>query len=181
METTLQFGPAEIEPAIERLAAELTPHLPVGAPFGLLGIANGGVPFARRLGAALEKAGVNALPLGVIDVVFSRDDVALAPIPKTSLPTNIPFDVDGATVILADDVIFSGRTARAALEELFHHGRPARVMLVTLFDRGGRKLPLQPDLTGFVKEVPAVTKVRVMLADQPSDKDGIYFLPTAQS
>lgn len=181
MEKTLHHGPDKIQKAIETLATSLADLVEKCSHLGVLGIANGGVPFARRLVQELEKSSGQPLPTGVLDVVFSRDDIAKAPIPKQSIPTSIPFDVEGSTVILADDVIFSGRTVRAALEELFQHGRPSRVVLVVLVDRGGRSLPIQPDFVGFTEDFPGLTTVKVRLSSTASEEDNISLHTTISS
>ena len=133
-----------IEQAIARVASAIavrhagTPHLL------LLGIANGGIVLAQRLTRKLKAAGLNP-GTGTIDISFHRDDIGRNPIPKEFSPTIIPHDVNGSTVILVDDVLYSGRTVKAALDELFDHGRPNRVELAVLVDRGGRLLPVAAD------------------------------------
>lgn len=122
----------------EALAEAMRPH--VTSETALVGIHTGGVWLAQRLHAALNLT----QPLGCIDVSFYRDDYAskgLHPQPQRS---NIPFDVEGAHIIIVDDVLYTGRTTRAALNELFDYGRPARVDLAVLVDRGGRELPIFP-------------------------------------
>lgn len=136
-----RIGSAEIQPAIRQLASAIARRHPAQPPI-LVGIANGGTTLARRLAALIPGA-----PCGVIDVSFHRDDISHHPIPKELLPTQIPVDVKGATVVLVDDVIFSGRTVKAALDELFDQGRPAKVELAVLVDRGGRKLPSPPTIS----------------------------------
>ncbi len=144
MATPRRIGSEEIQRAIERLAAAIVQRH-AGRPPVLLGIANGGITLARRLAARLAPA----VPVGVIDISFHRDDFGRNPIPKEFAATQIPGDVSGATVVLVDDVLFSGRTVKAALDELFDHGRPAKVELAVLVDRGGRKLPVAADYCGL--------------------------------
>jgi pyrimidine operon attenuation protein/uracil phosphoribosyltransferase len=127
------------------------------------GIANGGVIFARKLVQLLAQRLGRDIPLGVVNIAFHRDDIGLKPIPLNSAATDLPFDVDDATVILADDVYHTGRTARAALNELFDQGRPARVELAVLCDRGGRTLPILPDYTGLPIETAPGQQVEVKL------------------
>ncbi len=127
---------------------------------------------ARRLAAELPGA-----PCGVIDGSFHRDDIEGHPIPKEFSPTQIPADVGGATVVLVDDVLYSGRTAKAALDELFDHGRPAAVELAVLVDRGGRKLPLAADYCGLTVAAAEGQKVVVALDPQDSSNDSITFYP----
>jgi pyrimidine operon attenuation protein/uracil phosphoribosyltransferase len=112
---------------------------------GIVGIYSGGAWLAERLAAEL---GLEER-LGFIDVSFYRDDYAEKGLHAEVKPSQIPFEVDGATIILVDDVLYTGRTTRAAINELFDYGRPARIMLAALVDRGGRELPIAPD---FVAE-----------------------------
>jgi pyrimidine operon attenuation protein/uracil phosphoribosyltransferase len=165
--TPKRIGPGEIQSAIRQLASAIARRHPAPPPI-LLGIANGGIALASRLAALLPGA-----PCGVIDISFHRDDIDRNPIPKEFAPTQIPVDVDGATVVLVDDVIFSGRTAKAALDELFDHGRPATVELAVLVDRGGRRLPIAPDYRGLTLAAGDAEKVVVALDPQDPEKDGI--------
>lgn len=107
----------------------------------IVGIHSGGAWLAERFAAALQLTE----RLGFIDVSFYRDDYAEKGLPAEVKPTQIPFDVEGATVLLVDDVLYTGRTTRAAINELFDYGRPARIMLAALVDRGGRELPIAAD------------------------------------
>jgi pyrimidine operon attenuation protein/uracil phosphoribosyltransferase len=109
----------------------------------LVGIYSGGAWLADRLAADLQLAGHGRL--GYIDVSFYRDDYAEKGLPAEVKPSHIPFDVDGATILLVDDVLYTGRTTRAAINELFDYGRPARIMLAALVDRGERELPIAAD------------------------------------
>jgi pyrimidine operon attenuation protein/uracil phosphoribosyltransferase len=129
----------------------------------VVGIANGGVTLARKLVQLLGLRLFRSVHLGVVNIAFHRDDLGQKPIPLNSAATDLPFDVDEATVILADDVYFSGRTARAAVNELFDQGRPARVELAILSDRGHRILPIVPDYTGFTLETTPTQRVEVHL------------------
>jgi pyrimidine operon attenuation protein / uracil phosphoribosyltransferase len=145
---------SEIHAAIDRLALAISNRL--------LGIANGGIVLARRLAEKLANARV-----GTLDISFHRDDIDRHPIPKEFAPTHIPADVHGATVILVDDVLFSGRTVKAALDELFDHGRPTQVELAVLIDRGHRRMPLAADYIGLTLTTLATQKVVVTL--DPAD------------
>jgi pyrimidine operon attenuation protein/uracil phosphoribosyltransferase len=111
------------------------------ANLAIVGIHSGGAWLAERLAADL---GLTAR-LGVLDVSFYRDDFAVKGLHADIKPTQINFDVNGATILLVDDVLYTGRTTRAALNELFDYGRPARIMLAALADRGGRQLPVAAD------------------------------------
>jgi pyrimidine operon attenuation protein/uracil phosphoribosyltransferase len=111
----------------------------------IVGIHSGGAWLAERLAADLQLQE----RLGFIDVSFYRDDYAEKGLHAEVKPTQIPFEVDGATIVLVDDVLYTGRTTRAAINELFDYGRPARILLAALADRGGRELPIAAD---FVAE-----------------------------
>jgi pyrimidine operon attenuation protein/uracil phosphoribosyltransferase len=119
----------------------------------LVGIRRGGVALSARIAEEIAKAEGTAPPVGTVDISLYRDDAATAlPNPKIG-PTDIPFDVNGRDVVLVDDVLQSGRTVRAAIECLQDHGRPARVWLAVLCDRGGRELPIAPDFVGKTIEL----------------------------
>ncbi|MEO6243938.1 MAG: phosphoribosyltransferase family protein, partial [Opitutaceae bacterium] len=116
---------------------------------------------------------------GVIDISFHRDDIGRHPIPKEFFPTQIPVDVDGATILLVDDVLFSGRTVKAALDELFDHGRPAKVELAVLVDRGGRLMPVAADYVGFDLAAAPGEKIVVFLDRAKPARDAITIEPAA--
>ena len=169
----------EIHAAIERLALALAEHHAKTAPLILLGIANGGVELANRLAARLSTLAPRLrVNTGILDVSFHRDDIDRHPIPKEFVPTRIPIDVTGATVILVDDVLFSGRTVKAALDELFDHGRPAKVELAILIDRPGRRLPVSADYTGLsLEDVTPGCKVVVALDAAKPARDSVTVIP----
>ncbi len=163
------IGSREISDAIEKMADAIALAHRETKKLGILGLADGGIALSRRLADRVAKKLGREVPCGVIDISFHRDDISTNPIPKASNPTSIPFDIEEATVILADDVLSTGRSLRAAINEIFDQGRPARLQSATLFDRGGRLLPLRADFAGFVEEVPASRKVDVRLSgDEPS-------------
>jgi len=160
--TSPKHDAPSIHLAIDRVASALVRRHKGTARLLLLGVANGGIVLAHRLAAALKQAGLKP-GLGTIDISFHRDDIGRNPIPKEFSPTLIPHDVNGATVILVDDVLHSGRTVKAALDELFDHGRPASVELAVLVDRGGRLLPVAATYTGITLVAADDEKVRVRL------------------
>ena len=133
-------------PDAEQLLASLTDRMrpAVGPNTGLVGIHTGGVWLAERLHQALGLK----LPLGTLDVSFYRDDFNKKGLRRNVKSSDIPFDIDGCDVIIVDDVLYTGRTIRAAINELFDYGRPARIRLATLVDRGGRELPVSADFSG---------------------------------
>jgi pyrimidine operon attenuation protein/uracil phosphoribosyltransferase len=157
------IGSREVHAAIERLAAAIRSRHKSTDRLLVLGIANGGIVLARRLAARLSIQKV-----GDLDISFHRDDLGSHPVPKEYTPTLLPGDVNGATVILVDDVLFTGRTVKAALDELFDHGRPSSVELAVLVDRGSRRLPVTADFSGASISASEEEDVVVLLSDDPS-------------
>lgn len=144
---------------LRRMAHEILERNP--GPVSLVGIHTRGVPLARRLAALLEEFDPSRgrIPCGQLDISFHRDDVGRSlPVPKQ---TDIPFDLAGATVILVDDVLFSGRTIRAALNALVDLGRAGSIQLAVLIDRGHRELPIRADYVG--KNLPTARDQRVLV------------------
>lgn len=169
------IGGERLEAALMRLAEELMARYPRLEQILLVGVANGGLALARRLARMLEAMSGQAVTCGVINTSFHRDDIGHRPIPKEFTRTELPETIDGATVILVDDVIQTGRTARAALSELFDQGRPEQVELLVLCDRGNRRLPIEPTYSGLKVEVPAPYRVKLHLGEQASSEDRIIF------
>lgn len=143
---------------LTRLAHEIAERNASGADVLLVGIQDSGVPIARRLGGLLAGIWGQSVPVGTLDISLHRDDLDQRVAP-TLRPTEIPCDINGRTVILVDDVLFSGRTIRAAMDALTDLGRAARVQLAVLVDRGHRELPIRPDFVG--REVPTAPDERV--------------------
>ncbi len=113
----------------------------------LVGLQTGGLPLSARLAEVLKEIGHHEVPVGTIDVAFYRDDIGLRPVlPEAA--TEIPGDLDGRVVVLVDDVLFTGRTIRAALDALHDYGRPKAVQLAVMVDRGHREVPIRPDFVG---------------------------------
>ncbi len=146
--------------AVDRMAHEILERLGGTGNMVLMGIQRRGVDLAGMIRAAITEAEGGEVPTGTLDITFYRDDLmALGPRPvvgETVLPRG---GVDGMAVVLVDDVLYTGRTARAALNELMDWGRPARILLCVLVDRGDRELPIQPDIVG--REMPVVANQRV--------------------
>src|SRR6516164_7834949 len=143
----------DVRRALTRLAHEVAERNPGGRPVALVGVHRRGAFLARRLKDLLEGLLDADVPLGDLDIGFYRDDVRGRPIgDRGAAPivhaSHIDFDVTGRTVVIVDDVLFTGRTARAAIEALFDYGRPERVQLAVLADRGHRELPIRPDYVG---------------------------------
>lgn len=174
------YGAAEIEAAITRLATAISERHPATQKLLLLGIANGGIELARRLAERVTRRRPERVAqAGVLDISFHRDDIGRHPIPKEFQPTHIPADVHGATIVLVDDVLFSGRTMKAALDELFDHGRPTKVELAVLVDRGGRRLPFAADYVGFSVPTHHGEKVVVSLDPKNPKRDAVRIEPAS--
>lgn len=142
------FSAAETADALARIAGEIVEENAGADELAVVGIHTGGVPLAERLVAALERLGARPAATGTVDITLYRDDLSqIGPAPVVR-STDITFDVAGMTVVLVDDVIFTGRTVRAAIDNLMDLGRPRRIELAVLIDRGGRELPIQPDFVG---------------------------------
>jgi len=153
------LGEEDVRRALTRIAHEILERNPGDPPPALVGIHRRGAFLAQRLQALLsEELDVEVL-LGDLDIGFYRDDVAIRPEAPVLHASHIDFDIAGLTVVIVDDVLFTGRTVRAAIEALFDYGRPARVQLAVLADRGHRELPIRPDYVG--KNLPTAWGERV--------------------
>lgn len=156
---------SEIGRAVTRIAHEILERERGAADLVLVGIAARGDDLARRLAAEIERIEGTAVPVGVLDITFYRDDIGLRAEAPEVHETRIEFDVTGKTVVLVDDVLFTGRTIRAAMDALVDFGRPRAIRLAVLVDRGHRELPIRADFVG--KNVPtrADAQVRVALEE----------------
>ena len=150
---------AAIERALRRIAHEIIERNPDLAKVALVGIPSRGVEIARRLAALIAQFSGVSVFAGVVDVAMHRDDLHLHRIPPRVERTVLPDDLDGKTVVLTDDVLFSGRTCRAAMDSLSSFGRPARIQYAVLVDRGHRELPIRPDYVG--KNLPTALDERI--------------------
>lgn len=154
----------EVSLALTRMTHELV-ELNHGRDFLLLGIVTRGVPLARRMGAEL------GVPVGELDITMYRDDLRSQPT-RRGQRSKLPVDIDGRTVVLVDDVLFSGRTVQAALLALTDLGRPSRVELVALVDRGHRQLPIQADIVG--RKIPTSKSERIIVhLDELDTEDAV--------
>lgn len=155
----------DIERALDRIALQILERNPRLNDLVIVGIHTGGVFLADRLHRIIENREGKKLPKGSLDITLYRDDwsrVAQNPIVKK---TDIPFEVEGKTLILVDDVLYTGRTIRAALDAIMDFGRPSSIQLAVLVDRGGRELPIQPDYTGMDIKVDADKHIHVLLTE----------------
>lgn len=156
---------SDISRAISRIAHEVLERNKGARDLVLVGIHTRGVPLADKIGAKIESIEGHPIPVGSLDIGLYRDDLASRPTP-TLEPTNVP-DIGGRTVVLCDDVLYTGRTIRAALDALADLGRPAAVQLAVLCDRGHRQLPIRADYVG--KNLPTSADQRVTVRIEPVD------------
>jgi pyrimidine operon attenuation protein/uracil phosphoribosyltransferase len=155
---------------VRRVASEILERTRGTHRLGLIGIRRGGVPIATRIAAEIGRVEGRVVPTGAIDITLYRDDAASAlPDPKIG-PSEIDFTVDGWDVVLVDDVLHTGRTVRAAIDHLLDYGRPRRIWLAALCDRGGRELPIAPDFVGRTVEVPDGSVLDVLAEGGPNDR-----------
>jgi pyrimidine operon attenuation protein/uracil phosphoribosyltransferase len=159
---------SEIERTLVRLAHEIVEKNNGSANLGLVGIKRRGIPLAQRLAGMIEKIEKHPVDTGVLDISFYRDDLSTSGPRPVVTPGAVGFDVTGRDIILMDDVLYTGRTIRAALDALFDHGRPKSVQLLVLIDRGHRELPIEATYTG--RSIP--TSSREIIEVKLNEVDG---------
>jgi pyrimidine operon attenuation protein / uracil phosphoribosyltransferase len=155
----------DVRRAVTRIAHEIIERDKGGEGLVLVGIANRGDHLARRLAEQIHRIEGAAVPVGILDITFYRDDIGMKAEAPEVHETRIGFDLNGSTVVLVDDVLFTGRTIRAAMDALMDLGRPRRIQLAVLVDRGHRELPIRADFVG--KNVPTrrADDVRVLVSE----------------
>lgn len=164
----------ELRRTLTRLASQIIERSGDLSKLVLLGIYTRGVPLAKTLAAQIESLEQMQVPLGAIDITFYRDDLDTIGV-RTPAKTDIPFDLAGKTVVLVDDVIYKGRTIRAALDAVNDYGRPEVIRLAVLVDRGHRELPIHPDFIG--KKLPTAQEEMVKVYLQDIDgRDGVELI-----
>jgi pyrimidine operon attenuation protein / uracil phosphoribosyltransferase len=170
----------ELRRALVRIAHEIVEANREQERVALVGIHSRGAFMARRLRTLIEELAGDPVPLGEIDITFYRDDVASRPISDAPVvhSSHIDFPLEGTTVVLVDDVLYTGRTVRAAIDSLFDYGRPDRVQLAVLVDRGHRELPIRPDYVGKNLPTSRVQRVNVRL-EELDGVDEVEISPTA--
>lgn len=163
----------ELASVIERMAAAIARERRPGIPLRLVGVRSRGVPIAERLASSLQTLIGEPVPVGAVDVTLYRDDLGHRDRWPVLRGTDIGFDVDAVEVVLVDDVLYTGRTARAALNAVCDLGRPARITLAVVADRGGRELPLTADYVGIT--IDADASERVLVRVNPVDPvEGVF-------
>jgi pyrimidine operon attenuation protein/uracil phosphoribosyltransferase len=171
---------ARLARTLSRMAHEIAERHPDMGGAVLVGVRSRGVPLARRLAALVKKASGVEPRVGALDITLYRDDfttLAAQPIMKG---TEIPFSIDGRSVVLVDDVLYTGRTVRAALDELIDFGRPARIELAVLVDRGHRELPIRADYVGRTLTTAKEETVQVLLKEEDGE-DRVVLLEKAKA
>ena len=165
-EFTIILNSSALQRALTRIAHEIAERNEKSDAVVLVGVQRGGVSLAQRLAKILSEIWKQNVPVGRLDVSMHRDDLSHHAAPNVH-PTQIPFDVTGKTVVLVDDVLFSGRTVRAALDSLNDFGRPKQIQLAVLIDRGHRELPIKADFVG--KNVPTALTEKILVQMQETD------------
>jgi pyrimidine operon attenuation protein/uracil phosphoribosyltransferase len=167
LEKAVIMNAKDVARALKRMAHEILEAHKGTENLVLMGVQRRGVPLAQRIREAVKQVEGEELPLGTIDITFYRDDLStLGPNPRVA-KTEVPFDVTDKIIVLVDDVLYTGRTVRAAMDEIMDWGRPRAIRLAVLVDRGHRELPIRPDFVG--KNVPTsqreIIKVKVQEFD----------------
>jgi pyrimidine operon attenuation protein/uracil phosphoribosyltransferase len=170
-----------IRRALRRIAHEITERNPQLEKVVLAGIPSRGVELARRIAGFIREIGKIDIETGVIDVAMHRDDVGTRPELPMVRASKLPLPLEERTVIIVDDVFYTGRTVRAAMDAINSFGRPARVQLAVLIDRGHRELPIRPDYIG--KNLPTASREQIQVRLQETDKaaDAVWLEKTMNS
>jgi pyrimidine operon attenuation protein/uracil phosphoribosyltransferase len=164
----------EIKRATTRIAHEILERNRGASDVALAGIAARGDDLARRLAGEIRRIEGASVPVGVLDITFYRDDIGMRAEAPEVRETRVDFDITGKVVVLVDDVLFSGRTIRAAMDALMDFGRPSAIQLAVLVDRGHRELPIRADFVG--KNVPTRSDEDVRVALQETDGEDAVFV-----
>ena len=164
-----------IDRALTRVAHEILEKNKGAKGIGLIGIQRGGVHLARRLAGKIKSIEGVEVPVGSLDITMYRDDLDTRKSQPVPQATDIAFDIGEKAIVLVDDVIFTGRTIRAALNSIMDYGRPKRIQLAVLVDRGHRELPIRPDFVGKNLPTAAKEKVEVMLAEDGKEEKVVIF------
>ncbi|MDP6789013.1 MAG: bifunctional pyr operon transcriptional regulator/uracil phosphoribosyltransferase PyrR [Candidatus Marinimicrobia bacterium] len=171
----LLFDETEIKSMVIRLSHEILEHNPNTDDLLLIGIQTRGEPLAKRIHSELKKISKTDVPMGEVNIAFHRDDFRERLVVPQVKGSDIPVSVDDKTVVLVDDVLFTGRTIRAAMDELFTYGRPAKIQLCVLVDRGHREIPIRGDYVG--KNIPTSEGEHVnVLLKEIDGEDAILLL-----
>lgn len=160
--------------AIARISHEIIERNQGVSDICVLGVKKRGVSFAKKICSCINQFENVCVPFGELDITLARDDLSLEIKKQTATESLVPCDITNKTVIIVDDVIYTGRTAKAALETVFKYGRPNSVQFVTLIDRGHRELPIRPDYVG--KNLPTSKQEKVSVVLDDGDQSGVYII-----
>jgi pyrimidine operon attenuation protein / uracil phosphoribosyltransferase len=166
----------DIAEIIDRLSQQIYHDIGTAEKFAVVGLQTGGVELARRIRKRIEVLSGMQIQSGTLDITFYRDDLATRGVLPSIKETSIAFDIATMTILLVDDVIFTGRTTKAALETLTSFGRPKAIRLFVLVDRGNRELPIQPDYCGFRVQTDIKDNIEVVLSDQAPAGDSVILI-----
>jgi len=161
------LSPDEIRRALSRIAHEIVEHNPTLTDVVLVGMRTRGVPLAVRLAQRIAEFEGQSVPVGALDIGLYRDDISYLDLKPQLKPTEIPTDIAGKVVVLVDDVLFTGRSIRAALDALIDFGRPRHIELAVLVDRGHRELPIRADYVG--KNIPTARHEEIQVRLEETD------------
>jgi pyrimidine operon attenuation protein/uracil phosphoribosyltransferase len=164
-----------VERAVTRIAHEIVEKNKGARDLGLIGIQRGGVHLARRLAARIKTIEGVEVPVGILDITMYRDDLSTRKSQPVPQATDIAFDIQDKVIVLVDDVLFTGRTIRAAMNSIMDYGRPQRIQLAILVDRGHRELPIRADFVGKNLPTSSKEKVEVTLSEE-SGEDKVVIL-----
>ncbi len=174
------YNASWVKSALAGMAESISNEKFLDKGLALIGIQTRGAEIADRLAALLQDKGISA-EVGYLDPTMFRDDLHTGAGLKGLKETAINFDIEGKAVILIDDVILTGRSVRAAIDGLLHYGRPACVRLYILVDRGGREIPIQPDVTGAHIDVPQGSWIRIKLEATDQRDDAVYIIEDGEN
>ncbi len=171
------MGAERIKRSMERIAAEILEWNLGGEGLALVGIRTGGAHLAQRLSKLLEREEGVKIPVGIIDITLYRDDISSMESMPQVRSTHIDFDVQDRVIILVDDVLYTGRTVRAAIDQIMDFGRPRAIKLAVLIDRGHRELPIQPDFVGHRLSSKSDERVEVELSEEKKTDQVVIGVP----
>ena len=167
---------AGIERIVDETSSSILKNVSAIDKFAIVGIQTRGVALAERIRAKIESLSGKKIRMGILDITFYRDDLSTRGVLPIIKETKIEFDIENMSILLVDDVIFTGRTTKAALESLMSFGRPRSISLFVLIDRGNRELPIQPDYLGLTVETRVDDTVRVHLRETDEEEEGVFIM-----
>jgi pyrimidine operon attenuation protein / uracil phosphoribosyltransferase len=176
MEKRVLLQSKDIADIIDRLSGQIYRDIGSAEKFAVVGLQTGGVELARRIRHRIEELSGKQIQSGTLDITFYRDDLATRGVLPSIKETSIAFDIATMTILLVDDVIFTGRTAKAALETLTSFGRPKAIKLFVMVDRGNREMPIQPDYCGYRIQTGIKDNIEVVISGETPAGDSVILL-----